>query len=114
MSVKDEVKIESPSLWRAAQNDDINELIQALDAGENLDEQLPELNDWTPIHYGCYLKSKNFVRMAIENSFDPWLVDLNGRRAIDIARTMGLLDIQNLLHKKMYPHGTLSQETPMP
>jgi hypothetical protein len=52
--------------------------------------------------------------MAIENSFDPWLVDLNGRRAIDIARTMGLLDIQNLLHKKMYPHGTLSQETPMP
>ena len=78
------------------------ELIAALDDRQSLDETSEELNGWTPIHYACFLKSRKFLSEAFSKDFDPWKEDLNGRRAIDVARSVGFLTAQQELLKKMY------------
>ncbi len=94
-----------PDIFSAVINDDPHELALALQAGQTLDDKSMEVGGMTPIHYACYLRKTNFLKVALEHNFDPWIKDANGRRSIEIAMIQGLDDIQNILRDKLYPNG---------
>lgn len=94
----------APDIFRAAQNDDPVEMVAAIDDGQSLNDINSRIGiGLTPIHLACIYKNTEFLKVAIECDFDPWIRDGNMRLSIDHARAQGLTEIQELLLQKLYP-----------
>lgn len=96
---------EPPDIFRAAANDDPEELAAALAEGQSLDTHHREFYEMTPMHIACVRKSENFLRTALQTEFNAWSRDLNGRLSMDHAVAQGLEDVADELLKKLYPTG---------
>lgn len=99
---KDGLRKEDPDIFRAAAEDDVGEMARALNDGQSLD-QFDAGNSTTPLHIACANRSRNFLRAALEHTFNPWVRDRNGRLAIDHAVANGITDVQEALFHRMYP-----------
>lgn len=74
-----------PDLFRAAENDDTEELAAALAMGQSLSTQEPRMM-MTPIHVAAAKHANRFLEAAAQDpTFDPWIRDANKRVAFDHA-----------------------------
>jgi ankyrin repeat protein len=93
-----------PDIFRAAENDDIAELYEALVEGQRLDERKDELLHMTPLHIACIRSSNDFLKVALyDESCDPWIRDDNLRLAFDHAAARNNKEAMTLLYQIMYP-----------
>ena len=94
-----------PSIFMAAECDDVVELQMALRDGQSLNDT----SGWggnTPMHIACRNNSINFIRYAATTGdADPWIRDHNHYLAIDHAAARSHKDIQRILLSLMYPPG---------
>lgn len=75
-----------PDIFRAAAENDISELVSALQEGQLLSEQRVDLLNMTPLHVACINWSNDFLAAASQHhSFDPWIRDDNLRTPFDHA-----------------------------
>lgn len=102
---KSVLKPEPPDIFRAAANDDPDELAAALADGQSLDSHHREFYGMTPMHVACVHKSVNFLGEALQNEFNAWSRDLNGRLSMDHAVAQGLEDVADELLERLYPTG---------
>jgi hypothetical protein len=116
VSSEDNEDRKPPDIFRAARNDDPIELAAALQCGQTLDDVESDIIRMTPMHVACVSRSRNFLRVACQMEFDPWIRDANQRLVIDHARAQGLKDVQKAAFAKMYPPGWAddAQVTPFP
>lgn len=103
----DNKKRNNPNLFRAARENDVEEMNQALASGKRLDEPDFE-NGFTPLHYAAFTGSADFIRAALDHpSADPWKRDHQGYLAIDHADARGDQVVSKLFFEAMYPGGEL-------
>jgi hypothetical protein len=102
-------------IFRAAANDDVQELQRAIAEGQTLD-LIEESTGFNPVIVALLERSEQFLLAAMKIDFDPWHRDPNERLAIDHANALGMREIQRLLLQKMYPPGWSEQlpKEPMP
>ena len=97
-------KRRNPDLFRAAKENNIEEMADALEEGETLSDHRPDMLNMTPIHVACIYSSNKFLAAASNHeTFDPWVRDDNLRLAFDHASAKKNKVAMNLLHAKMYP-----------
>lgn len=114
LNVKEETGggLKKPDIFRAARIDDPFELTAALNFGQSLDDSEADHVKQTPMHIACVFKSTQFLEVALNHKFDPWVRDANGRLAIDHARAQGLVQFQRRFFELMYPNGEPNNITP--
>ncbi|WP_195820651.1 hypothetical protein [Roseobacter sp. MH60115] len=92
-----------PNLFRAALNDDVGEMLDALSQGQSLSTQDDERLNFTPVHIAAERSSNKFLAAAAQHpSFDPWVKDANDRVPWDHARAFNNVKGMKLLHDSMY------------
>lgn len=75
-----------PDIFRAAQENDLDELARAFADGQLLTEKRKRLVGMTPLHVACLNTSNDFLAAASQHhSFDPWIRDDNLRTPFDHA-----------------------------
>lgn len=106
VSIKyEEDNFEPPDIFRAASNNDVDELRRALADGQSLDTHHLEFYRMTPMHIACVRKSADFLHEALSHEFNAWTRDANGRISMDHAIAQSMDDIADGLMKKLYPVG---------
>ncbi|MEX0283335.1 MAG: hypothetical protein AB3N23_01860 [Paracoccaceae bacterium] len=104
-----ETKRSEPNIFRAAKNDDVGEMLAALNSGQSLSTQDDEILDRTPVHIAATRSSNKFLAAAAQQpSFDPWIRDANDRVAWDDARAFNNEDGMEILFQAM--HGDLQPD----
>ncbi len=98
-------RYEPPDIFRAARENDIQELAAAIQDGQSLDDIQDKQSGMTAMHLACIHHSVDFLHTASQMKFDPWIRDVNLRLAIDHARAQGLQEAQQAFFEKMYPPG---------
>jgi len=83
------------SIWRAAQNGNIEAVKQHLSAGTNVDEK--NLNDLTPLHYALEKGHKEIAELLVEKGVDVNAKDSYGMTPLHYAATWGYKEIAELL-----------------
>lgn len=100
---KDDTGRKQPDIFNAAANDDPIEMNLALQGGQSLDDADPD-GAGTPLHLAAKIGALEFIKAAVANgNFDPWILDRNGRTALDHSRARGAIEAQTLLFSVMYP-----------
>lgn len=95
---------EPPDIFRAAENNDVEELLRALEDGQSLTDRKPDLANVNPVHLACIKSSVEFILVAVQqDSFDPWARDDNMRTAFDHASARNLKKPMEALFEKMHP-----------
>lgn len=96
-----------PDIFRAAINNDIAELMDALAEGQSLSERRSVFLNRTPVHVAAGRSSNDFLAVACNHeTFDPWLRDDNNRTAFDHADAYANDRGKTLLFDKMYGEPT--------
>jgi len=103
MSLRKEEMRSPPDIFRAAANNNVKELEFALSDGQSLDWMHTDLYRMTPMHIACSRKSVDFLYAAMNEAFNPWVRDSNGRISMDYAVAEGLEDIADRLLERLYP-----------
>ena len=94
---------DNPNLFRAAENDDVEELGRGLAAGRSLSEQDPAMAGMTPVHLASARGSENFLTAASRHpTFNPWLRDYNDRVPSDHASAFCNHGCMQILFDTMY------------
>lgn len=110
--------VEKPKadIFNAAVNNDVDELIIALNKGQLLSSSRPEIAHMNPVHIACIEGSLDFIVEASKHhSFDPFSRDDNLRTPFDHASAHCNFDIMKILYEKMYPRLPGQRpETPLP
>lgn len=92
-----------PDIFRAARNNDVAELIAALEDGQSLSTQNPALLMMTPVHVAAARGSNNFLGVAAQHeTFDPHIRDANDRVAADHASAYNNVVGLEILTGSMY------------
>ena len=100
---KQEPAKEPPNIFRAAANDDPQELALALQDGQSLSEQDPHRLLMTPVHVAASYGSNAFLRAASSHAtFDPWIRDANLRRPVEHASAYRNGEAHKILTDAMY------------
>jgi hypothetical protein len=94
-----------PDLFRAARNNDVEELLDAIAAGASFTDREWRCNR-TPIHIAAYSDAYGFLVSASKHrSFDAWALDGNGHLPRDLALAKNFLKSYRFLNRVMYPPG---------
>lgn len=104
-------ELENPDIFRAAQQDDVDEMNAALSAGQTLRDK--GLNDVTPAHIASANNSLKFLKQATE--LDSGILDLRdfkGFRPIDYAISHSKFEACKLLNYEMNKIGYHSDSSP--
>ena len=110
--MKDEFS-EGPDIFRAAENNDVDELRLALSEGQSLND-VQTGSGFSPIHIAIIRESTDFLDIAMSMDFDPWIRDLNLRLAFDHAAAWRMKNVMRSLHTKMYPNSMLATPSAAP
>ncbi|MPT47982.1 MAG: ankyrin repeat domain-containing protein [Sphingobium sp.] len=90
-------------IFRAASNNDIDELRAALLEGQTLNDVNREFYRMTPMHIACLKKSRDFLEAALREDFNPHQRDANGRTAMDHAIAQDMRDVASKIFDRQYP-----------
>ena len=97
-----------PDIFHAAQVNDVEELLDAIDDGQRLDDRKRSLLNMTPAHIACINSSTEFMLAACsQSSLDPWARDANGRTPFDHAAARGNRPVLQRLLALMHPPESL-------
>ncbi|MFV0293739.1 MAG: hypothetical protein ACK5II_11230 [Paracoccus sp. (in: a-proteobacteria)] len=92
-----------PDIFRAAQNNDVAELLAALEDGQSLSTQDPERLMMTPVHIAAARSSNDFLGVASQHeTFNPQIRDANLRVAADHASAYNNAVGHKILTDAMY------------
>jgi ankyrin repeat protein len=105
MAIKENTERQPPDIFRAATENNVSELRDALAEGQSLDSRHAEFYLMTPMHLACVKKSRDFLQVALQHEFNAWSQDSNGRLSMDHAIVNGLEDIADQMLEKLYPTG---------
>lgn len=101
-----------PNLFTAALTNNLDELREALAAGQQLDDCLRH-DGSTPLHVAAIMGHYEFLEEALKHpSADPWIYDYGNRRACEFALGHGHFKINKLLGEAMYPGGRMPLPPP--
>lgn len=91
-----------PDIFRAAENNDLEELAFALQSGQRLDHQR-EPDKMTPVHVAAALGHADFVRVSMEiHPQVAWIRDEMDRRPIEHANARNDHVIAGYLKEAMF------------
>ncbi|MCD1628098.1 ankyrin repeat domain-containing protein [Seohaeicola saemankumensis] len=103
LQTDDGTKKEPPDIFRAAREDDLNELERALADGQSLDAAALDTH-LTPVHVAAMRGSINFLEAAMMyNPQTAWMQDGQQRTPFDHAAARQDRQSMAHLHNAMYP-----------
>lgn len=91
-----------PNLFRAAHDNDVSEMSAAIINGASLSDIEP-VALMTPLHAAVLAYASDFLEAASkEETFDPWVRDVNGRTPYDHAVAIVNKPAMDILYEPMF------------